>query len=215
KYNEELIVKILRQIFDAIHYLHFHGIIHLNINPSSVVNENRLAVHIKLTDFSCAQQIATIEGHNINKNILQPNKEYSAPEVLNDESCGVQADVWSIGALTATLLSGFSPFAGENIDETIQNVSFVRWNTNEFYDDVTQEAVIFVQQCLKKSPRNRLTIPACIDHKWLSLASGATNRRESAIFLTEKLRRFAHDFRQRCRAQTEIQQDTIIEISKR
>ncbi|CAF4580073.1 unnamed protein product, partial [Rotaria sp. Silwood1] len=215
KYNEELIVKILRQIFDAIHYLHFHGIIHLNINPSSVVNENRLAVHIKLTDFSCAQQIATTEGHNINKNNSQPNKEYSAPEILNDEPCGVQADVWSIGALTATLLSGFSPFAGENIDETIQNVSFVRWNTNEFYDDVTQEAVIFVQQCLKKSPRNRLTIPACIDHKWLSLASGATNRRESAIFLTEKLRRFAHDFRQRCRAQTEIQQDTIIEISKR
>ncbi len=50
-------------------------------------------------------------------------------------------------------LSGFSPFAGENIDETIQNVSFVRWNTSEFYDDVTQEAVIFVQQCLKKSPK--------------------------------------------------------------
>ncbi len=131
-------------------------------------------------------------------------------------------------------MSGFSPFAGENIEETIQNVNFVRWDTNEFYDDVTQEAVIFVQQCLKKSPRyiffdkeininnsflflfrNRLTIPACIDHKWLSLASGATNRRENAIFLTEKLRRFAHDFRQRCRAQTEIQQDTIIEISKR
>ncbi|CAF1031742.1 unnamed protein product [Rotaria sordida] len=215
KYNEELIVKILRQLFDAIHYLHFHGIIHLNINPSSVVNENRLAVHIKLTDFSCAQQIATVEGHNINKNNSQPNIEYSAPEVLNDESCGVQADVWSIGALTATLLSGFSPFAGENIEETSQNVSFVRWNTNEFYDDVTQEAVIFVQQCLKKSPQNRLTIPACIDHKWLSLASGATNRRESAVFLTEKLRRFAHDFRQRCRAQTEIQQDTIIELSKR
>ena len=50
-------------------------------------------------------------------------------------------------------LSGFSPFASETTDETIQNVTFVRWNTTEFYDDVTQEAVIFVQQCLKKSPR--------------------------------------------------------------
>lgn len=50
-------------------------------------------------------------------------------------------------------LSGFSPFVGENNDETIQNVTFVRWNTTEFYDDVTQEAVVFVQQCLKKSPR--------------------------------------------------------------
>jgi serine/threonine protein kinase len=77
KYNEELIVKILKQLFDAIHYLHLNGIIHLNINPSSVVNENRLAVHIKLTDFSCAQQIATIEGHNINKENFHVNKEYA------------------------------------------------------------------------------------------------------------------------------------------
>lgn len=126
---------------------------------------------------------------------------------------------------------------GETLDETIQNVNFVRWNTSEFYDDVTQEAVVFVQQCLKRSPRyvfvsyarrfssfefvngvffrNRLTIPACIEHKWLSLNSVATNRRENAIFLTEKLRRFAHDFRQRCRNQTEIQRESIIEISKR
>ena len=65
------------------------------------------------------------------------------------------------------------------------------------------------------SLRNRLTIPACIEHKWLSLNSVATNRRENAIFLTEKLRRFAHDFRQRCRNQTEIQRESIIEISKR
>lgn len=77
KYNEELIVKVLRQILDAIHYLHFHGIVHLNINPSSVVNDNRLAAHIKLTDFSCAQQIATIEGHNVNSHALQANKEYA------------------------------------------------------------------------------------------------------------------------------------------
>jgi serine/threonine protein kinase len=81
KYNEELIVKILRQLFDAIHYLHFHGIVHLNVNPSSVVNDNRLAVHIKLTDFSCAQQIATIEGHNINKETLHVNKEYAGKRI--------------------------------------------------------------------------------------------------------------------------------------
>ena len=120
KYNEEFISKILRQLFNAIHYLHFHGIIHLNINPSSVVNDNCLTVHIKLTDFSCAHQISTIEGCIIDKDKLQPNIEYSgnrnqflfmidnrfcnlAPEIINNESCGVQADVWSIGVLSATL----------------------------------------------------------------------------------------------------------------
>ncbi|CAF0999016.1 unnamed protein product, partial [Didymodactylos carnosus] len=214
KYTEELIVRILRQLLDAVQYLHFHGIVHLNINPSSVVNENQLSLNVKLTDFSCATQLATPQGHNVT-NSINPNNEYSAPEILNDEATGVQADVWSIGALTATLLSGFSPFAGVYDDDTNQNVTFVRWNTNEFYDDVTQEAVIFVQQCLKKSPNNRLIIPECLEHKWLSLNTISTNRREMAIFLTEKLNRFVNDFRQRCRSKTKIQRETIEEISKR
>ncbi|CAF4297462.1 unnamed protein product [Didymodactylos carnosus] len=213
KYNEELIIKILRQLLDAVQYLHFHGIAHLNINPSSVINENQLSLNVKLTDFSCATQLATPEGHSV-KNLINPNNEYSAPEVLNDEAAGVQADVWSIGALIATLLSGFSPFAGISDDDTNQNVTFVRWNTNEFYDDVTQEAVLFVQQCLKKSPINRLTIPECLEHKWLSLNSVSTSRRETAIFLTEKLNRFVNDFRQRCHSKTKMQRETIAEISK-
>ena len=58
-----------------------------------------------------------------------------------------------MGLFSVFSLSGYSPFAGENLEETVQNVEFIRWNTSEFYDDVTQEAVVFVQQCLKKSPR--------------------------------------------------------------
>jgi hypothetical protein len=37
------------------------------------------------------------------KKIINNYEYILAPEVLNDEPCGVQADVWSIGALIATL----------------------------------------------------------------------------------------------------------------
>ena len=50
-------------------------------------------------------------------------------------------------------LSGSSPFLQENDDETTKtNISFCRFNFDEFYNDVTGESVLFIQQCLKRSP---------------------------------------------------------------
>ena len=36
--------------------------------------------------------------------------EFVAPEVVNGESVGLPADIWSVGVITYLLLSGTSPF---------------------------------------------------------------------------------------------------------
>ena len=51
-------------------------------------------------------------------------------------------------------LSGSSPFLHHTDPETTKaNITFCRLTFDEFYDDVTGEAVLFIQQCLKRSPR--------------------------------------------------------------
>ena len=63
-------------------------------------------------------------------------------------------DIWAVGVFAALLLSGSSPFLDPTDMETTKaNVSFCRFTFDEFYDDVTGEAVLFIQQCLKRSPR--------------------------------------------------------------
>ena len=48
--------------------------------------------------------------------------EFVAPEVVNYEHVTPCTDMWAIGVITYILLSGFSPFMGDNDAETFSNV---------------------------------------------------------------------------------------------
>ena len=82
-------------------------------------------------------------------------------------------------------------------ETTKANITFCRLTFDEFYDDVTGEAVLFIQQCLKRSPSNRLSLQECIDHKLLNLSVTSSKKRENIIFMSEKLKGFNHEFSQR------------------
>lgn len=50
------------------------------------------------------------------------------------------------------LLSGVSPFRGENNEETRQNVLFVRYRFEHLYKELTQEATRFLMLIFKRTP---------------------------------------------------------------
>lgn len=62
----------------------------------------------------------------------------TAPEIINDEPAFPQTDIWSVGVLTYIMLSGVSPFKGEDDAETKQNISFVRFRFEHLYKEITQ-----------------------------------------------------------------------------
>lgn len=76
-----------------------------------------------------------------------------APEVICQEPAYPQSDVWSVGVLSYLLLSGVSPFHGENIGETRQNINFVRFRFEHLYKEITQEATRFLMQIFKRAPK--------------------------------------------------------------
>ena len=48
--------------------------------------------------------------------------EFVAPEIVNYDYVTTSTDMWAIGVITYILLSGFSPFMGDNDAETFSNV---------------------------------------------------------------------------------------------
>jgi serine/threonine protein kinase len=60
KYSEELVVKILRQLLDAIQWIHLHGFVHLNIHPLTIFNANLTQVNVKLGGFEQATQLSDL-----------------------------------------------------------------------------------------------------------------------------------------------------------
>ena len=56
-YSEETVSRIVRQILDGLQYLQQSGVVHLNLQPSSIVMATRRQLHVKLRDFTHAQKL--------------------------------------------------------------------------------------------------------------------------------------------------------------
>ncbi|KTG03201.1 hypothetical protein cypCar_00008080, partial [Cyprinus carpio] len=78
----------------------------------------------------------------------------------------------SIGVLIYMMLTGESPFLGEEKQETFLNVSQVNVDySQDVFQGISDLAVNFIQSLLIKNPRKRATVEQCLNHPWLRLDS--------------------------------------------
>ncbi|KFO28844.1 Death-associated protein kinase 3 [Fukomys damarensis] len=164
--TEDEATQFLKQILDGVHYLHSKRIAHFDLKPENIMllDKNVPSPRIKLIDFGIAHKI---EAGNEFKNIFG-TPEFVAPEIVNYEPLGLEADMWSIGVITYILLSGASPFLGETKQETLTNISAVNYDFDEEYFSNTSElAKDFIRRLLVKDPKRRMTIAQSLEHSWI------------------------------------------------
>ncbi|KAI4871427.1 hypothetical protein NFI96_013053 [Prochilodus magdalenae] len=189
--SEEEATEFLKQILDGVSYLHSKQIAHFDLKPENIMLLNRSVPHprIKLIDFGLAHKI---DFSNDFKNIFG-TPEFVAPEVVNYEPLGLEADMWSVGVITYILLSGASPFLGENKQETLANVSAVDYEFDEeYFSNTSALAKDFIARLLIKDPKKRMTIQDSLQHPWIKPkdTQQALSRKESAVNM-EKFKKFA------------------------
>ncbi|NWJ11971.1 MYLK2 kinase, partial [Crypturellus undulatus] len=81
--------------------------------------------------------------------------EFLSPEVVNYEQVSYATDMWSMGVITYMLLSGLSPFLGDNDTETLNNVLAANWYFDEeTFESVSEEAKDFVSNLIIKEKRS-------------------------------------------------------------
>uniref|UniRef100_A0A803K1P5 non-specific serine/threonine protein kinase n=1 Tax=Xenopus tropicalis TaxID=8364 RepID=A0A803K1P5_XENTR len=151
--SEEEATMFLKQILDGVHYLHHKNIAHFDLKPENIMllDHSSPSPRIKLIDFGIAHKI---EAGNEFKNIFG-TPEFVAPEIVNYEPLGLEADMWSIGVITYILLSGASPFLGDTKQETLTNISGVNYDFDEEYFSNTSElAKDFIRRLLAIKRRN-------------------------------------------------------------
>ena len=112
----ERVIYLLLQICGSIAEAHQAGMVHRDIKPANVLLTSRSGIHdlVKVLDFGLAKQIDHDSIQLTRVDSLTGTPMYMSPESIRDASAaGVLSDIYSIGAVGYTLLTGVTPFSGE------------------------------------------------------------------------------------------------------
>lgn len=176
----------VRQICDGILFMHKMRVLHLDLKPENILCVNTTGHLVKIIDFGLARRYNPNEKLKVNFG----TPEFLSPEVVNYDQISDKTDMWSLGVITYMLLSGLSPFLGDDDTETLNNVLSANWYFDEeTFEAVSDEAKDFVSNLLTKDQSARMSAEQCLAHPWLNnLAEKAKrcNRRLKSQILLKK-----------------------------
>jgi predicted ATPase len=95
-------VELLRQLLQALAYLHRRGVIHRDLKPANVLVDEQ--GQVKVLDFGLAirrEREATAPAGTL---------AYMAPELLQEQPASPAADLYAVGVIAFELLTGSHPF---------------------------------------------------------------------------------------------------------
>ena len=99
-------------LLGALRAAHEAGVLHRDIKPANVLVEDGTD-RVVLTDFGIAQVAGATTLTETGSFVGSP--EYTAPERMSGARTGPASDLWSLGALLCTILSGESPFRRDSL----------------------------------------------------------------------------------------------------
>lgn len=158
-------VLFIRQISEGLQYMHRMYILHLDLKPENILCVNRETNKIKIIDFGLARRYKPREKLKVNFG----TPEFLAPEVINYDFVSFPTDMWSLGVISYMLLSGLSPFLGDDDSETLNNILACQWSfEEEEFAHTSDEAKDFITKLLVKSKSWRMSASQSLKHPWLS-----------------------------------------------
>lgn len=164
--TEREIVLYLRQVCQALKFLHGLNYGHFDIRPDNIVYTTRKSSTIKIIEMGQARLLTP--GENIRIQYTAP--EYYAPEVHNNDFVTTATDMWSVGVLAYVLLSGLNPFAAESTQKIIEHISNAEYVfDSEAFKFTSLEGMDFIDRLLIKERKLRMTASEALEHPWLKM----------------------------------------------
>ncbi|XP_054836882.1 calcium/calmodulin-dependent protein kinase type 1G [Eublepharis macularius] len=164
-YTEKDASIVIRQVLEAVHYLHENGIVHRDLKPENLLyltpEEDS---KIMITDFG----LSKMEQNGIMSTACG-TPGYVAPEVLEQKPYSKAVDCWSIGVITYILLCGYPPFYEETESKLFEKIKEGYFEfESPFWDDISESAKDFICHLLEKDPNERFTCEKALRHPWMA-----------------------------------------------
>jgi eukaryotic-like serine/threonine-protein kinase len=146
-------VELVLQIGRALQFAHQNGLVHRDVKPQNVLlnGDGRP----KITDFGIARSLDVQRGMTQTGAVLGTS-DYIAPEQAQGEHVDDKTDMYSLGVVLYELLSGETPFTGENfVAVAMQHINNPPPNIQDRRGDVSPRLAYAIDRALAKDPGDR------------------------------------------------------------
>jgi len=150
-----------RQIVSAVQYCHQKKIIHRDLKAENLLLDSEM--NIKIADFGFSNEFTP--GSKLDTFCGSP--PYAAPELFQGKKYdGPEVDVWSLGVILYTLVSGSLPFDGTTLRELRERVLRGKYRI-PFYMSTDCENLL--RKFLVLNPTKRSSLEAIMHDKWMNM----------------------------------------------
>uniref|UniRef100_A0A8P4KAQ9 MAP/microtubule affinity-regulating kinase 3 n=1 Tax=Dicentrarchus labrax TaxID=13489 RepID=A0A8P4KAQ9_DICLA len=150
-----------RQIVSAVEYCHQKRIVHRDLKAENLLLDADM--NIKIADFGFSNEFTL--GNKLDTFCGSP--PYAAPELFQGKKYdGPEVDVWSLGVILYTLVSGSLPFDGQNLKELRERVLRGKYRI-PFYMSTDCENLL--KKLLVLNPGKRGSLQQIMKDRWMNV----------------------------------------------
>ncbi|XP_036845132.1 serine/threonine-protein kinase MARK2 [Oncorhynchus mykiss] len=150
-----------RQIVSAVQYCHQKCIVHRDLKAENLLLDSDM--NIKIADFGFSNEF--VMGSKLDTFCGSP--PYAAPELFQGKKYdGPEVDVWSLGVILYTLVSGSLPFDGQNLKELRERVLRGKYRI-PFYMSTDCENLL--KKFLILNPTKRGSLEQIMKDRWMNV----------------------------------------------
>ena len=152
--SPEQSLDFIRQLAEALAYLHSHGVCHRDLKPENILVDSDGKVHIVDFGIALLQGARRVTWQNLSDALGTP--DYMAPEQVQGKRGDARTDIYALGMILYEMQTGAVPFHGDNALAVMhQHLTTTPPLPRLSHPEISPNIEAIIMKSIRKNPKER------------------------------------------------------------